>query len=432
MDKHKEMRAYSLMAAGTVLIVFALLLFGFTVIHNFVMVHASPLPTVRDSSLRVESVVTGLNVPTSFAFLGQNDMLVLEKNTGTIQRIKNGILLPGPILDVNVATASERGMLGIDVIPIPTPILQPSSKLFDVYIYFTEAESVDGGTPIANRLYRYSFIDDPRFGPSEGRMFSPRLLLDLPVTPGPNHNGGTVVIGPDNNVYVIIGDLNRLTQAQNVETGPPPDGSGGILRVTRDGKTVDNGIIGNTHPINKYFAYGVRNSFGMDFDPVTNNLWDTENGPATNDEINIAAPGFNSGWRDLMGFAPPGFDFSNLVDFNGNGIYSDPEFVWTDTVAPTAIQFLDSVSLGTGYENDVFVGDVNNGRIYNFNLNSQRTALSLSGVLADRIADTDAETDSVIFGEGFGGVTDLRVGPGDGFLYVVSIGHGAIYRIIPN
>lgn len=426
----KGMPPYSLIAIEIVLIIFGLLLFD---LHNFVMVIASPiLPTVRDSSLRVESVATGLNVPTSFAFLGQNDMLILEKNTGIVQRIKDGILLPGPILDVNVATASERGMLGIDVIPIPTPILKPPSKLFDVYIYFTEAQSVDGGEPIANRLYRYSFIDDPRFGPSEGRIFSPRLLLDLPVLPGPNHNGGTVAIGPDNNVYLIIGDLNRQTQAQNIETGPPPDGSGGILRVTRDGKTVDNGIIGNMHPVDKYFAYGVRNSFGMDFDPVTGTLWDTENGPATNDEINIAEPGFNSGWSDIMGIAPPGFDFNNLVDFNGNGIYSDPEFVWADTVAPTSIQFLNSVSLGASYQNDIFVGDVNNGRIYNFNLNLQRTELALTGVLADKIADTDTETDSVIFGEGFGGVTDLKVGPSDGFLYAVSISHGAIYRIVPN
>ena len=93
-----------------------------------------------------------------------------------------------------------------------------------------------------------------------------------------------------------------------------------------------SGIIGTTHPLNKYIAYGVRNSFGLDFDPVTHKLWDTENGPSSNDEINLVDPGFNSGWKDLMGFAPAGFNFNNLVNFGGKGKYSNPEFVWTQPV----------------------------------------------------------------------------------------------------
>ena len=143
-------------------------------------------------------------------------------------------------------------------------------------------------------------------------------------------------------------------------------------------------------------------------------------------------PGFNSGWVDLMGMAPSGFNFNNLVNFGGKGKYSDPEFVWTQTVAPTAIEFLTSSKLGSSYQNDMFVGDFNKGRICDFNLNSGRTALSLSGDLADKIANTDAETGQVIFGEGFGGVTELKVGPGDGYLYVLSIDNGAIYKILPK
>jgi aldose sugar dehydrogenase len=108
------------------------------------------------------------------------------------------------------------------------------------------------------------------------------------------------------------------------------------------------------------------------------------------------------------------------------------EFIWTQVVAPTAIEFLNSARLGTQYQNDMFVADFNKGRIYNFNLNSQRTALVLTGVLSDRIANTDAETQSVIFGEGFGRLTDLKVGIGDGYLYVLSYSNGAIYRILPK
>lgn len=383
-------------------------------------------PSLKDTNLQVKTVATGLSKPTSMAFLGPNDILVLEKNTGLVKRIKNGVILSAP-LDVNVATDSERGMLGIDVTRRGT-----STTQFNVYLYYTLAQSKDGGTAIANRLYKYVLVIDPRLGPAQGRMSLSSLLLNLPVTPGPNHDGGQVAVGPDANVYTVIGDLNRRTQAQNFETGPAPDGTGGILRVTQDGKTVGSGIIGSTSPLNKYFAYGVRNSFGLDFDRVTHKLWDTENGPSSNDEINLVDPGFNSGWKDLMGFAPAGFNFDNLVNFGGKGKYSNPEFVWTQPVGPTAIKFLTSSKLGTVYQNDLFVADYNKGRIYDFNLNSGRTGLVLSGVLSDKIANTDSETQQAIFGQGFGGITDLKVGPGDGYLYVLFYGNGAIYKILPK
>jgi len=233
-------------------------------------------------------------------------------------------------------------------------------------------------------------------------------------------------------VYTVLGDLNRQTQAQNFENGPPADGTGGVLRVTQEGGTVGSGIIGSTDPLNKYFAYGIRNSFGIDFDPVTGRLWDTENGPAANDELNLVEPGFNSGWRDLMGMAPAGFNFNNLVSFGGRGVYSDPEFVWNQVVAPTAIEFLPSSVLGSQYQNDMFVADFNNGRIYNFDLNAQRSALVLTGALSDRIANTDSEAQQVVFGQGFQRITDLKVGTGDGYLYVLSIGDGTIRRILPE
>jgi hypothetical protein len=80
---------------------------------------------------------------------------------------------------------------------------------------------------------------------------------------------------------------------------------------------------------------------------------------------------------------------------------------------------------------DIFVADVHNGRLYQFELNSDRTELKLSGSLEDKIANTTAELDGVIFGQGFGGITDLEVVP-DGYLYVVSIGQGKIFRILPR
>jgi aldose sugar dehydrogenase len=380
-------------------------------------------PTIKDTNLKVSTVATGLSSPTSMAFLGPNDILVLEKNTGLVKRIKDGVLLPGSLLDLSVATNSERGLLGIGVTNVGT-----STTQFYVFLYYTAASS-DGGTASSNRLSKYTLVIDPTQGGSQGHMTLSGVLLNLPVTPGPNHDGGKVAIGPDSNVYIVIGDVNRKTQAQNFESGPTPDGTGGILRVTQDGKTVGSGILGTSDPLNKYFAYGVRNAFGLDFDPVTKKLWDTENGPSSNDEINVADPGFNSGWMDLMGIAPSGFNFNNLVNFGGKGIYSDPEFVWTQVVAPTALKFFSSSKLGSNYQNDLFVADFIKGRIYDFDLNSARTGLALSGSLADKIANTDTEAQQAIFGEGFGGISDLKVGPTDGYLYVLSISNGAIYKV---
>src|SRR5919106_337767 len=389
------------------------------------------LPIIHDPNLKVELIVQGLDLPTTMAFLGDNDILVLEKDKGTVQRIVNGKMLPEPLLDVNVATSVERCMCGIAVSQINTGSTY-------VFLYYTEAELTDSEdvtqekAPLGNRLYRYELVNN--------KLINPVLLLDLPAIPGPRHNGGAIMIGPDNNLYVPIGDVDGShtggpgeTKAQNYIDGAEPDGRSGLLRITQDGQPVGIGILGNTHPLNLYYAYGIRNSFGFDFDPVTGNIWDTENGPGNSDEINLVEPGFNSGWQEIQGMAlfENYFDANNLVQFEGKGKYSDPELVWLDTEGPTAAKFLNSDKLGTQYVNDLFVGDVHNGRIYHFDLNEDRTELVLEGPLADKIIDTPSieEFSNIIFGEGFGGITDLEVGP-DGYLYVVSIGQGAIYRIV--
>ena len=95
------------------------------------------------------------------------------------------------------------------------------------------------------------------------------------------------------------------TMAQNYQNGSSPDGRSGILRITQDGKSVGNGILDNKSPLDLYYAYGTRNSFGIDWDPVTGDLWDTVNGPHYADEINRVEPGFNSGWVSVQGIWKP-------------------------------------------------------------------------------------------------------------------------------
>ncbi len=375
-----------------------------------------------DPSLKVELFFKdGIKGPaTSMAFLGPDDILVLEKNTGKVQRILNGSLQQTPLLQVKVGTEVELGMLGIAISKSQV------GKTF-VFLYYTEANN--SGIVIGNRLYRYELIDN--------KLVNPLLLLNLPATSTivgheNNHNGGKVVIGPDNNVYLVVGDVGgRMGNVQNIMRGNSPDGTSGILRVTQEGKSVHNGPFGSSVPNNLYYAYGIRNSFGFDFDPVNGNLWDSENGGIDKDEINYVYPGFNSGWRKAMGMALTRFDPNeDLFYFDGKGKYSDPEFVWKETVAPTALKFLNSTKLGSEYENTIFVGDVKTGNLYNFKLDSTREQLQLNPPLNDKVADTPQEIQSIIFGKGFGVITDIQVGS-DGFLYILGI-DGTIYKIVPT
>jgi aldose sugar dehydrogenase len=373
-------------------------------------------PTIKDLNLKVETVATGLALPTTMAFIGPNDILVLEKNKGTVQRIINGQMLAEPLLRINVSSEVERGMLGI-----ATSQDNQTGKS-NVFLYYTELE---GGEPVASRLYRYELTNE--------KLVNPVLLLDLPAVPGPRHNAGNIMIGPDNNLYVSVGDLDgHITLAQNVKGASGLDGSSAILRITQDGKAVGQGMLGESGISKKYYAYGLRNSFGMDFDPVTGKLWDTENGASYSDEINFIEPGFNSGWLQVQGMAPDNFNTEDLENFQGKGNYSDPEFVWTDTVGPTAIKFFGSDRLGNQYKNDIFVSDITQGNIYHFDLIGNRTNLILDGLLADKMSNNTTENQDIIFGEGFGGISDLEVGPYDGYLYAVSLGHGNIYRIVSN
>ena len=396
-------------------------------------------PTINDDSLTVEKVTSDLTFPTSMTFVGNNDILVTEKNTGRVMRVLDGQVQDNPLLDLSVASKIERGLLGI------AASKQLDGKIF-VFLSYTESGNNEDGSdvsnnidPLGNRLYRYQYVD--------GKLIDPVLLLDLTAIPNnlnrTDHNGGKVTIGPDNNVYMIMGEVGgHRTQAQNIGNGPAPNGLGGVLRITQDGGLVDDEpIFGADLPLGVYYAMGIRNSFGIDFDPMTGNLWDTENGPTAGDEINLVFPGFNSGWSLIQGFSNDdllgnGATPNDLVSF-GNGKYAEPKFAWHIPIGPTALKFLNSDKLGKEYENDMFVGDINNGNLYRFTLNEARddivinnTNVGGAAALADKKVDTPVESIPITFGQGFGGITDIQVGP-DGYMYVLSY-TGDLYKILPT
>src|SRR5262245_11637803 len=197
-------------------------LFGIVVAWALAFLCPALAQTLNDPKLHVRELTSGLSQPTAMAFIGPADILVLQKADGRVRRVTNGMLQPGIGLDVAVDSASERGLLGIAIHPG-----FPSAPF--VYLYYTQSNTArdSSGSPLANRVYRYTW--------NGSALVSPSLILDLPVTPGPNHNGGTMTFGPDGKLYIVIGDLNRDGQLQNFSTGPAPDNTGVIFRVNDDG-----------------------------------------------------------------------------------------------------------------------------------------------------------------------------------------------------
>jgi glucose/arabinose dehydrogenase len=400
---------------------------------------------MTDPDLNVITVVDfgdGLQQPTTMKFVADDDFLVLEKATGRVRRVLNDTLQPGFALDVHVNSSSERGMLGIAVAP---------GAPLRVFLYYTEAAGADNGPPLANRVYRYDW--DPSAGPS-GALTNPQLVLDLPVIPGPNHDGGVILIDSQGLLYAMIGDLNHNGQLQNNPPGLPPDDTGVIFRVNQDGTAAAGNPftpycsvtttqtctatpdcpVGQTCVTNvaRYYAYGVRNGFGLEFDPVSSALWMSENGPDIMDELNRIDAGVNSGWNQLMG--PDALDPQGTGDLwnmpNEGLTYSDPEFSWMDTVAVTGVIFPFGTTWGPAYNDKVLVGDSNLGNIYSFPMNGTRTGLEVPALppsLQDLVANNQGEANLVRIGQAFGAITDLEKGPDDD-VYVIDIS-GRVFRI---
>ena len=367
--------------------------------------NSQPEPIISDDNLIVKKFSTGLEYPTTMCFIG-DDMLVFEKNTGKVIRIKdNGVHYNEPVLDVAVDAHWESGLLGITCISN------------HVFLYFSESESGSDTTklhdqPMKNRVYRYDWNGE--------KLLNPILIKELPgnLDGGHRHNGGAMT-NQNNQIYFVIGDLGQRATFQNIPNKTIYETSSIFKIDTESSNSVE------------LFAMGIRNSFGLSVDPETGYLWDTENSAHHYDEINLVKSGFNSGWMHVMGpvdrdnpdinsiqTVPPPFE---------NFIYSDPEFSFERPVAVTAIDFPDGDSFEK-YSDWLFVGDYNNGRIYKFQLNSERTGFVFSNPeLSDLVLDDNDEIDEILFAKGFQTISDIEFH--DDAMYVVSIFDGSIYKI---
>jgi aldose sugar dehydrogenase len=457
-------------------------------------------PSVLDENLTVLPVVTGLSAPTALAFLGPDDFFVLEKSTGRVLRVTNGTG-QDVVLDLAVNSASERGLLGIALHPeFPT---NPGVYLFwTVSVTGVDSNVLSDVPLLGNRVDRFTWTGSTLAFDRNILLMRARQTdnLAVPGHPGTgnpaelgNHNGGVIRFGPDGMLYVFLGDVGRRGWFQNLPTGPFPstpfvdDTFGGpapgnahlagvVLRLNADGTTpTDNpffsagaaigGEVGAN--VQRVFAYGHRNGFGMDFDPQSGDLWLAENGDDAFSELNRVIPGMNGGWVQIAGpveriqqykgiettfgaqdLQQIRWPATNIPDTAADALarlymlpgatYQDPAFSWKWEVAPGALGFLHGGGLGAAYNGDLFVGagtsQLEGGYLFRFTLSLDRGAVSVSDPrLADHVADNLSkfdltESESLLFGRDFGIVTHVGTSP-NGKLVVVSHSHGAVYEV---
>jgi aldose sugar dehydrogenase len=238
LSQNQAFRLISMVVASAVGCILFILLFGVFDYNEFFNIQQDG-PTLQGSykkNLKIELVAQGLSSPTSMAFINDNNILVLEKNSGLVRLISGGVLQNKPVLKLPIDNKAERGLLGIAV--LHTNNINNNT---DVFLYFTEtnnksSKNIPNDAQLRNRIYKYEW--------NKQTLVNPSLVLDLPAIPGPYHNGGKLIIGPDHHLYIVIGDLaGPKTQAQNNKTGPPVDGTGGIIRVTNDGKSVSDPLL---------------------------------------------------------------------------------------------------------------------------------------------------------------------------------------------
>ena len=341
------------------------------------LVGTTPVPAIAAPGVRAVRVAKNLASPVGFTFTPTGRLVYLERNTGWLRfrNLQTGIDHRVHRVS-NVNFDGERGALGVAVHPgWPT---QPF-----VYVFVTRNTSVG----LRNQVLRIR-VQNGRVGV--------RKLLSVAAGPASNHNGGRILFGPDTRLYVVIGD-NAVSANSQDRTG---NLRGKILRLNPDGSVPANNPFGK-----RIWAYGIRNSIGFAFDPQNGRLWESENGPSCNDEINRIVRGGNHGWGPS----------ESCPNTNNSGPTPRilPKYTFVSTVGLTGLAFCDACGLGAGLDGDLLVGAVNDGIIRRFDLNAGRTGFDAGPLL---VLDRP------------GPVLSLEVAP-NGRIYFSDF--GAIYRLAP-
>lgn len=299
------------------------------------------------AEFRAEPVLTGLNFPIAITFSADGRLFFTERCTGNV-RVVEGMpgpkprLHPEPVYQFGpVSCYFERGLLGLAL----DPHFRENGFL---YVYYSHKGS-GPRDPYRHRLMRITVKNN--------RGSDPAALLDnLPIgsqteSGRGNHNGGNIAFGPDGKLYLSIGDMAEPENSKDLTAF-----AGKVLRINPDGSAPsDNPFYDPSRPRNPgsyVYAYGLRNSFDLTFHPLTHVLYATENGPETNDELNIIYPGKNYGWGP-----------DQISGKQGKAGVEDPILVYSKTIAPTGITFYNGIKYPPEYRFNLFFADWNRGHI---------------------------------------------------------------------
>ena len=397
-------------------VILLLMLFVWTLYYSPFHIGYSESPIVREEGkYEITKIASNLDSPSGMEII-DNDVLIIEKNNGKIMLVRDFDMKKYPIDRVD-SFSSERdnGLMGISSIK--------ENNLVYLFLYFSEKS--DQGNPfvdagLSNRVYRYIWNS------SGLELTNKTLLLDIPITPSSPNSGGRMALGPDNQLYITVGDMGKNGPEQNIfennntsyGISGNEDKSSAIVRITI------NGSISHNNPFDEkgfewYFAYGIRNALGLAFDPIGKNLWDIEQGSNKIDEINLVKSGFNSGWKKIQGYSNHtccssehalNQDIHQLNRIK-NSYYDDPQMVSSNGENLTGIVFMNNSTSGSNYDDVLYVGDMK-GNIYKLHLDEKR----------ERIISTNNLSNN-IFASGFGPISDLKVDQ-NGILYVLTYSNG--------
>lgn len=364
----------------------------------FVLFFVSPLARAQDGILldeisgtryRVEQYAIA-NFPVGMVFAPDGRLFYNEKTSGNVRVIgTDGRLQAQPVINLPTDALQERGMLGIALDP---------TYAQTGYIWVGHTAMGTARDFPSNRLVRFREVN--------GRGSNPEVMFSVPITTGQLlHNGGNVHFDAQGRLYFSLGDFGEARYAQDINA---PQGKIHRFVVTADGlHPAPNNPFGETSSV---YALGFRNPFDFAFDPLTGNLFTTENGPDCDDEINLVLAGFNYGWGENYTCTGKGL-------LSGLQLYSPPLLTYTPTIAPTGILVYDGMAFPEWY-GDLFFCDWNFGDLHRVVLDENRTR-----VIAEYILDLDGATCRL----------DLVQGPEGGIYFgTISEGNGAIYRLLPT
>lgn len=307
----------------------------------FVFVLSSALlsgPPSYAGGIGTEPVATGLEFPATFTFAPDGRIFYGEAMTGEIRIFEPANGSDMLFFTLPVDPSGRAGLIGLVLAP------DYASRPF-VYAYVVR--TIDA--VLTNQIVR---LRD-----AGGTGTDPRVIYSSVA--GQEHHGTRMLFGSDRMLYVMVGDAGDPANAQDLTNT-----NGKILRMTSSGNVPPD----NPFPDSLIWAYGLRNSFGFDFDPETGFLWEEDNGPECNDEVNLIRKGRNYGWGPAGTCEVPPRPPRN-TNQDGPSPVLPAEFFSRN--APTGVAFCSGCGL-VGAQGDMFVGTYNTFELLQVVLTSDR------------------------------------------------------------